>query len=104
MSAPSSCAKRDPMDYDENDVDLYIASPHNRTLEQVLNLDFPEPDYVAAERKYWTFETVTTWLERFHIAVLALEQAADPAGLERSLQLLCDLMSRKERDAHGSAD
>lgn len=88
--------KRDPMDYDENDVDLYIARLHGYTLEQVLSLDFPEPDYIVAGGKYWTVETVTAWLERFHSAIHTMARAADPDGFEHFLQSLRDLMDKKE--------
>lgn len=91
----TSCAKRNPMDYDENDVDLYIARLHGYTLEQVLGFDFPEPDYIVADRKYWAFETVTAWLERFHTAIHTIARATDPDGFERFLQSLRDLMSKK---------
>ena len=52
-------------------------------------------DYTVLGGEYWTFETVTAWLERFHIAIHTLARAADPAGFERFLQSLRDLMSKK---------
>jgi predicted DNA-binding transcriptional regulator AlpA len=88
--------KRDPMDYDSGDIENSIARAHGYTLDQVMRLDFPVPDYSdAAGAQYWTFETVTAWLERFHTAIHAMEQAADPEGFERQLQTLCDLMNQK---------
>ena len=88
----NDCGKRDPMDYDESDVALYIARLHGYTIEQVFLLDFPQADYIVAGGKYWTFETVTAWLECFHVAIHSMARAEDPDGFSHFLQSLHDLM------------
>jgi len=87
--------KRDAMDYSLEDVDLYVARVHGITLDQIMRLDFPPPDYQGAGgAAFWTFDTVVGWLEAFHTALHAMNRAGDPEGFERMVGMLRELMSK----------
>lgn len=92
--------KRDPMDWNIEAVDLYIARMYGYTLDQVMSLDFPKPDYIGGSGAlYWADDTVVAWLDRFNTAIHTMARAADPAGFERFLQMLRDLMHKGDKNA-----
>lgn len=88
--------KIDPADYDISEIATFIAEPHAMTLDQVLALDFPPPDYVDGEEPIWRYETVVAWLGTFHKALLTTEIAADPGQLDRLTGLMLQLANRRE--------
>lgn len=65
--------RRDATDYSRADVETFIAHEHGCTLDQILALEFPLPDYTTPDGDFWTFGTVYAWLGRFHRAVYVAE-------------------------------
>ena len=70
---------REPTDYSIEDVQIYVAQANRMTLDQVMALDFPKPDYTDDEENpYWRIATVFEWLDSFHSAALVTEIAEAP--------------------------
>ncbi|MEW6293909.1 MAG: hypothetical protein AB1544_11465 [Pseudomonadota bacterium] len=89
--------KRNPEDYTLRDVEEYIARIHGMTLNQILALDFPPPDYLDNDEPVWRFETVYSWLDIFHTALHVSEAAAAPEGFEKFVSTLRELMQMREQ-------
>lgn len=85
-------------DYSREDVENFIAHEHGCTLEQILALDFPPPDYTTPEGAFWAWSTVYEWLGGFHAAIITMERALDPSRKQMDIELLRELIARRERD------
>lgn len=72
--------RRDWKDYSRDDVEKYIAHEHGFTLDRIIELGFPAPDYTTPDGDFWTFGTVYEWLGGFHRALFVSELVARENG------------------------
>lgn len=88
--------KRDALDWSREDVDFAIAQSHGFTVDQLLELDFPQPSYTgAAGEPYWTDSVVAAWMGAFHAALVAAGFAAHPEHKAQAIELMRDLIARR---------
>lgn len=86
-------SKRDPQDYDLNDVRTYVAEVNGYTLPQIVHLDFPGPDYLGDDgAPYWRMETISTWLNSLHAAMIATQRAQHPEPFEEFARIVTAIM------------
>lgn len=79
---------RNDDDYSLDDVRAAVAEANGYTLEQIMALDFPAPDYEASKAPFWFLDTVTGWLHSFRTALTLSERAHNPERFEEFARVI----------------
>lgn len=82
--------KRDPSDWDESDLNQFVALPHGLTLDQLQRFELPLPDYVSNGRRCWADATIVAWLDALHTAFWL----SHPRDREAAQRFITDLDAR----------